>query len=103
MNEYRELAVQVLFGPATVVTFCLLFVPLAVGVLDTRLMTPLAAPGYTLLLAMTVVGSEVFPQYSLWVYWVPFTVVCYGIASVVGGLYYGIRAFRNTGESVFAF
>ncbi|ELY57192.1 hypothetical protein C491_11843 [Natronococcus amylolyticus DSM 10524] len=99
MNEYREFALRALFGPATVVAFCLLFVPLTLGVLDTRLMTPFAAPGYALLLAMTVVGSYVLPQYGLWIYWIPFTVVCYGIAAVVGGLYYGIGRFRDSSGS----
>jgi hypothetical protein len=103
MNEYREFALRVLLGPATVVAFCLLFVPLALGVLDTRLMTPFAAPGYALLLAMTVVGSYVLPQYGLWIYWIPFTVVCYGIATVVGGLYYGVRALRDSKESASVF
>lgn len=90
MNGRRGFALRALFGPATVVAFCVLFVPFVLGVFDTRLMTPLAAPGYAILLAMTVVGSAVLP-YDLWIYWLPFLVACYGIAVVAGALYYGVR------------
>lgn len=91
MTDYQDLAVRILFGPATVVAFCLLFVPFVLGVFDTRLMTPLATPGYAIFLGMTVVGSRLVP-YDLWIYWVPFLAACYGIAVGVGGFYYGIRA-----------
>ncbi len=77
-------------GPATVVVFCLLVVPLLLGVADTRLLTPLAAPGYLILLAMTVVGSVLVPQYLFWLYWPPFLLVCYALSVFVGGLYYAV-------------
>lgn len=93
MTDPRALAIRVLFGPATVVAFCLLVVPFLLGVFDVRLMTPLAAPGYALMLAMTAAGSRLLP-YDLWIYWVPFLAACYGVAAAVGGLYYGVRSAR---------
>lgn len=92
-TDSRDLALRVLSGPATVVAFCVLFVPFVLGVFDARLMTPLAAPGYALLVGMTVVGSRLVP-YDLWIYWVPFLAACYAIAVAVGGLYYAVRAPR---------
>ncbi|MFC4987029.1 hypothetical protein [Saliphagus infecundisoli] len=93
MTDFRTLAVRVLSGPATVVVFCLLFVPFVLGVFDARLMTPLAAPGYTVMLAMTAVGSRLV-SYDLWIYWVPFLAACYAVAVAAGGLYYGFRLAR---------
>lgn len=93
MTDSRTLAVRVLSGPATVVAFCLLFIPFALGVFDARLMTPLAAPGYALMLGMTAVGSRLAP-YDLWIYWVPFLAACYAVAAALGGLYYALRTVR---------
>lgn len=93
MTDLRTLVVRFLSGPATVAAFCLLVVPFLLGVFDARLMTPLAAPGYALMLAMTAIGSRLVP-YDLWIYWVPFLAACYAVAVAAGGLYYGLRGAR---------
>ncbi len=87
-----DLLRNALIGPATVLVFCVLVVPLLLGVADTRLLTPLAAPGYFILLTMTVVGSVVVPGYLFWLYWPPFLLVCYALSVVVGGCYYLLDA-----------
>lgn len=78
-------------GPAVLVTFALLVVPLAVGAVDTAFMTPLALPGYLVLTIGSAVGNLVAPNFALWVYWVPFLFACYGIALVVGAGYRRLR------------
>jgi hypothetical protein len=78
-------------GPAVLVTFGLLVVPLAVGSLDGRLMTPLAYPGYLVLMIGSSIGSYLFPNFALWVFWAPFVVGSYGISVVVGALDRAVR------------
>ena len=85
---------RLLAGPAVLVTFALLVVPLAVGVLDTRLLTPLALPGYLVLTVGSSVGSWLFPALALWVFWVPFFGACYVLAVLVGA---GDRSVRRRG------
>ncbi|WP_331233407.1 hypothetical protein [Natronorarus salvus] len=90
----NDLLRDVLVGPATVLVFCVLVVPFLLGVADTRLLTPLAAPSYLILLAMTVVGSYLVPQYLFWLYWPPFLLVCYALSVLCSGLYYAVRRTR---------
>jgi hypothetical protein len=81
-------------GPAVVVAFALLTVPLVAGALDSAFMTPLAFPGYLVLTIGSAVGNLLFPNFALWVYWVPFAMACYGLAVIAGGVY---RAARRAG------
>lgn len=76
----------VLAEPGVVSVFAALTVPLVVGTLDARLHTPLAVPGYTLFVAVTVVGERIVPQYAFRLYWIPFVLCCYAIAIVVTGI-----------------
>jgi hypothetical protein len=78
--------------PATAAVFALLVVPLVLGTVDGRLWTPLAAPGYLLMMVMTIVGSVVAPQYEFWLYWPPFVLLCYGLAVGAGAGYYRVRS-----------
>ena len=78
--------------PATGVVFALLVVPLVLGTVDGRLWTPLAAPGYLLMMALTIVGSVLVPQYEFWLYWPPFVLLCYGLSVGVAAGYYGVRS-----------
>ncbi|WP_255194907.1 hypothetical protein [Halorarius litoreus] len=82
---------RLLAGPSVVVTFLLLVLPVVAGAIDTAFMTPLALPGYLVLTVGSAVGNLLFPNFALWVYWVPFAVACYGLAVVVG---VGYRARR---------
>lgn len=82
---------RVLAGPSVVATFLLLVVPLAVGALDTRLMTPLALPGYLILTLGSAVGNLLFSNFALWVYWAPFILVSYVLSVCVGSLYRSVR------------
>ncbi|EJN61402.1 hypothetical protein [Halogranum rubrum] len=78
-------------GPSVLVTFALLVVPLTAGSLDGRLMTPLAYPGYLIMMVGSSFGSYLFPNFALWVFWFPFVVGCYGISVVVGILFRAVR------------
>lgn len=80
-----------LAGPAVQAVFALLVAPFGIGVLDTRLMTPLALPGYLLFVSMTVVGDYLVPRFGFVVYWVPFLGSCYGLSVLLGGSYRAIR------------
>lgn len=82
---------RVLAGPAVLVTFALLVVPLVAGTLKTALMTPLALPGYLILTIGSAVGNLIFPQFALWLYWIPFALASYGISVVVGVAYRAVR------------
>lgn len=82
---------RVFAGPVVLATFGLLVVPLVVGSLDGRLMTPLAFPGYLILMMGSSVGSYLFPNLALWVFWAPFVVGCYAISLVVGAVYRALR------------
>lgn len=86
---------RVLVGRVVWAVFALLTVPLAIGALDTRLMTPLALPGYLLMMAMTIVGSYVAPQYRFWLYWAPFALCAYAIGIAVAAGYHLLRSRRQ--------
>lgn len=78
-------------GPSVLVTFALLVVPLTAGSLDGRLMTPLAYPGYLIMMVGSSFGSYLFPNFALWVFWFPFVVGCYCISVVVGVVFRAVR------------
>lgn len=80
-----------LAGPAVLATFGLLVVPLVAGSLDGRLMTPLAYPGYLIMMVGSSIGSYLFPNFALWVFWAPFVVGSYAISVVVGVVYRAVR------------
>lgn len=77
-------------GRAVWVVFGLLVVPLLAGLVDGRLWTPLALPGYLLMLAITFVASVVTPQYRFWLFWPPFVIASYSISVLVAGAYYAL-------------
>ncbi|MDL5363325.1 hypothetical protein [Halalkalicoccus sp. NIPERK01] len=97
MNGTR-VPVDRLVAPPVWISFALLIFPLAIGVVDTRLFSPLALPGYTVFVAMTVVGDvlPVVRNFGFRLYWLPFVVVCYGISVVVG---IGYRALRRRDDA----
>lgn len=74
---------RALAGWDVLLLFALLVGPLAVGRLDSDLMSPLALPGYVVLTIGSAVGSRLFPQYSIWLYWFPFVVGSYTVSVVV--------------------
>lgn len=76
----------VVAGPGVVCLFSLLTVPLVLGTLDARLHSPLAAPGYALFVALTVVGERVVPQFAFRLYWPPFLFCSYGVAVAGAGV-----------------
>lgn len=78
-------------GRAVWAVFALLVVPLLAGVVDSRLWTPLALPGYLLMTFITVVSSALAPQYRFWVFWPPFVLASYGISVVTAAVYYVAR------------
>lgn len=81
----------VLAGRVVVAVFTLLTVPLVVGSLDGRLLTPLAYPGYLALMVGSSVGSYLFPNLAIWVFWAPFLLGSYAVAVVVGIGYRTVR------------
>lgn len=93
MTVDRDLVYRALAGPVVWITFAVLVIPFAVGVVDTRFMTPLAFPGYTLFVLMTVVGDvlPVIRNFGFRLYWIPFLVVCYVLSVVGATVYYVVR------------
>lgn len=87
-----------LVGRAVWVVFGLLVVPLLAGLLDSRLWTPLALPGYLLMLAITVVASVVTPSYRFWVFWPPFVLASYGVSVVVAATYHALTGVLGSGD-----
>ncbi|WP_458187348.1 hypothetical protein [Haladaptatus sp. NG-WS-4] len=83
---------EVFAGRAVIGAYILLVAPLVVGALDTRLMTPLALPGYLALTLGSSVGSYLFPTFELWVFWAPFLVGAYAVSVVVAAAYRAVRA-----------
>ncbi|WP_265111717.1 hypothetical protein [Halosolutus halophilus] len=75
---------RVAASPATIGTYALLIVPFALGWFDARFFSPLALPGYLLYGIGTAIGNALAPRFEFWIYWVPFLVGSYGVASVVG-------------------
>lgn len=82
---------RALAGPVVLATFALLVGPVSLGAYDTSLMTPLALPGYLLLTVGSAVGSHLFPNLGLWLFWIPFVLGSYALAVLVGA---GYRALR---------
>jgi hypothetical protein len=78
-------------GPVVVAVFALLTIPLVVGSLDGRLLTPLAYPGYLVLMIGSSVGSYLFPNLAIWVFWAPFLLGSYAVAVVAGVGYRTVR------------
>lgn len=74
-----------LADPPVVAAFALLVGPVVAGRLG--YWTPLALPGYLVLALGSAVGSALFPQYQLWVYWFPFVLGSYALAVAAGGGY----------------
>lgn len=77
-------------GRAVWVVFGLLVGPLLAGLVDGRLWTPLALPGYLLMLAITYLSSVLVPQYRFWLFWPAFVLASYAISVVVAGTYYAL-------------
>lgn len=82
----RDLAV----APIVHLNFALLVFPFACSVIDSRLFTPLAIPGYVLFVLMTIVGNihPLTRRFGFRLYWVPFVVICYGLSLMIGAGYY---------------
>ncbi|WP_129116864.1 hypothetical protein [Halegenticoccus tardaugens] len=91
MSGRDATARDLLVGRAVLVVYALLVIPLLVGRLDARLMTPLAYPGYLLMTVGSSIGSALFPNYALWVYWAPFLAGSYALSVAVGGAYALLR------------
>ena len=87
MTADAETIRRILASPATIGTYALLVVPVALGWLETRLFSPLALPGYLLFSVGTAIGNALAPRFEFWIYWVPFLVGCFGVAVVVGAGY----------------
>ncbi|WP_306059406.1 hypothetical protein [Natronococcus wangiae] len=83
---------RALTAPATIATYLLLVVPLALGWLKTSLLSPLALPGYLIYVIGTAIGNVFASRLAFWVYWIPFFAGCYGVAVVVG---YGYELLRE--------
>ncbi|WP_227355002.1 hypothetical protein [Haladaptatus salinisoli] len=84
---------EVLAGRAVWGSYLALVVPLALGALDNRLMTPLALPGYVVFTLGSAVGSRLFPTLELWVFWAPFLAGSYAVSVALAA---GYRALRKT-------
>ncbi|RRJ32059.1 hypothetical protein [Halocatena pleomorpha] len=82
---------RIFVGRSVVVVFALLVGPLAIGVIDNDFMTPLALPGYVALSLGSSIGNQLFPNFALWVYWVPFLMGSYAVSVVIGGMYRYVR------------
>lgn len=91
MSLDRGAVGRALVGLDVAVVFALLVVPVAVGAVETSLMTPLALPGYLLLTVGSWYGSHLFPNFALWVFWIPFVAGSYGVAVVTAGCYRALR------------
>jgi hypothetical protein len=82
---------RALAGRAVWAVYLLLVVPLVAGAIDSRLMTPLALPGYVAFTLGSAIGSRLFPTLELWVFWAPLLVGAYPVAVSLAASY---RAFR---------
>ncbi|WP_247000728.1 hypothetical protein [Halosolutus gelatinilyticus] len=87
MNPSVEALRRIATSPATIGTYALLVVPFALGWFETQLFSPLALPGYLLFSIGTAIGNALAPRFEFWIYWAPFLVGCFGIASAVGAGY----------------
>ena len=82
---------RMLAGRSVISTFVIIVGPLVAGTIDTDLMTPLAFPGYVALSLGSSIGSHLFPNLALWVFWAPFLFGSYVVSLVVAGLYRTVR------------
>lgn len=71
--------------------YLLLVGPVALGAFDTRLMTPLALPGYVALTIGSAVGSRLFPTLELWVFWGPLFVGAYFASVALAAASHAVR------------
>jgi hypothetical protein len=78
-------------GRTVIAVFVILVGPLVIGTIDTDLMTPLALPGYVALSLGSSIGSYLFPNLALWVFWAPFLFGSYVVSLLVAGLYRVMR------------
>lgn len=78
---------RVFAGRVVLAAFALLVGPVVVGALDNDLMTPLALPGYLVFMTGSSIGSYLFPNFALWVFWAPFLAGGYVLAVMLGGTY----------------
>jgi hypothetical protein len=101
MTRKRLSGSDLLAGPAVWISFALLVFPLATSVVDGRLWTPIAFPGYTIFVLITVIGDvlPVVRNFGFRLYWVPFVSICYGISVVIATGYYTIRKQYATSSS----
>lgn len=83
---------DVIAGPGVWAAFGALTVPFVAGILDTRLMSPLAAPGYVLFVGLSIVGERIVPQYAFWLYWGPFLGCCYVLSVVFAAVARRVRS-----------
>ena len=93
----RRAVRRILFGRDVLALLSLLVVPVAVGAVETALVTPLALPGYLLLTVGSAYGSHLFPSYALWLFWLPFLGGSYGLAVCLAGAWRFVRARRGDG------
>lgn len=84
---------RIFAGRSVIAVFAILVGPIVAGALDTDLMTPLALPGYIALSLGSSIGSYLFPNLALWVFWAPFLFGSYLISIVTAGLYRTVRSF----------
>lgn len=82
---------RIFAGRSVIAVFVFLVGPLVIGAIDNDFMTPLALPGYVVLSLGSSIGNQLFPNFALWVFWVPFLMGCYAISIVTGGVYRHIR------------
>lgn len=76
---------RALFGRDVLVIASILVLPVILGAVETSLVTPLGIPGYLLLTLGSALGSQLFPSYALWLYWLPFVGGSYGLAICLAG------------------
>ena len=76
---------RALFGRDVLVITSVLVLPVVLGAAETSLVTPLGVPGYLLLTLGSALGSQLFPSYALWLYWIPFVGGSYGLAVCLAG------------------
>jgi hypothetical protein len=87
-----NVTVRRLFAGRAVWRWYLLLVgPLALGAFDTRLMTPLALPGYVALTVGSALGSRLFPTLELWVFWGPLLVGAYFVSVALAAASHAVR------------
>lgn len=92
MEQSRSSAVRrILAGRVVWGWYLLLVVPLVLGAVDTKLMTPLALPGYYALTLGSAYGSHLFPTFELWVFWIPFFIGAYLVSVPLAAVSRSVR------------